>query len=132
MVFCLESYFEVMCCCLHALHKSPGNFNKRQVHLPCCSQPQGFIPPSKRPCRSTPLLSHPLACWVPSQSISAPPLPPKTFNPPGKGRWHEGLPTYALNGVTYLCAKPNTLVLKTAWMVTDNAMPSRSSVQSEA
>ena len=61
-----------------------------------------------------------------------PPLPPEIFNSPGKGRPRQGLPTYALTGVTYLCAKPNTLLLKTGWMVTEKAAPHGSPVQNEA
>lgn len=41
-----------------------------------------------------------------------PSLPPEALNPPGKGRLHQGLPTYALTGVPQLCAKPDTLLLK--------------------
>lgn len=70
MFFLLESHFEVLCCCLHALQKSHGNFTKCRLCLPRGSHPQGFIPPSRRPCWCTSSPSFPLAYKVPTHSMA--------------------------------------------------------------
>lgn len=70
MFFLLEPHFEVLCCCLHALQKSPSNFIKSQIHLLDCSHPQRFMPPSRRPRWWTPSSWFPLAYKVPTHSVS--------------------------------------------------------------
>lgn len=78
--------------------------------------------PSGRPHWSPPSPSVPVAYKVPF---------PETFNPPGNGRPHQGLHTYAPAGLTYSCAKPNSLLLKTPWMVTENTGPCRNPMQTK-
>lgn len=74
----------MLCCCLGALHKSPGKLIKCWVHLPHSSQPQGFIPPSRRPCWSTASPLFPLAYQVPSQTSLCTASPTGDFQPTRK------------------------------------------------
>lgn len=80
------------------------------------------LSPSGKPHWSLPSLSVPVAYKVPF---------PETFNPQGNGRPHQGLHTYAPAGLAYSCAKPNSLLLKTPWMVTENTGPSRNPMQTK-
>lgn len=117
--------------CLHALHESPGNFTKCQVRLPHWSQTHTRISLSIQEATLDLSLTTISSCLlgVIIQHFYTPALPSEAFQPTRKRKTTPGPSHLHTDWGKYICTKPNTLLLKTPWMVTESTAPCRSAVQ---
>lgn len=98
--------------CLHALHKSPGNFTKCQVRLPHWSQTHTRISLSIQEATLDLSLTTISSCLlgVIIQHFYTPALPSETFQPTRKRKTTPGPSHLHTDWGKYICTKPNTLL----------------------